>query len=56
MSETVMKCKFCGALYELYGHLVGDQTVCPKCRARAKKNSTPGPWLNPDTPKSWDLW
>lgn len=40
--EQVAKCKFCGKLYEFYSHMVGDQSVCPDCRAEAKKNMRKG--------------
>jgi hypothetical protein len=31
----VMKCRICGKLYEFHSFMVGDQTVCPECRAKA---------------------
>ena len=38
MNPKVAKYPICGKLYETYSHLVDDQTVCPSCRAEAKKN------------------
>jgi predicted Zn-ribbon and HTH transcriptional regulator len=36
--SKVLKCPMCGDLYEFYAHMVGDQSVCPKCRQKAKDN------------------
>lgn len=31
----VVRCWACGRLFEAYAHMVGDQSVCPSCRAEA---------------------
>ena len=36
MNEVVVKCKFCGELYEMFSMMVGDQSCCSECRAKAK--------------------
>ena len=38
MEPKVAKCPLCGKLYEVYPMMVGDQSVCPSCRAEAKRN------------------
>ena len=38
MSEKVLKCPMCGRLYNFYNMMVGDQSVCPRCRKEAKDN------------------
>lgn len=38
MDGKVMRCPFCGKLYEVSDFYVGDQGCCPGCRAEAKKN------------------
>lgn len=35
--EPTIWCK-CGKPYKFYNMYVGDQSVCPKCRAEAEKN------------------
>lgn len=37
LMEQTVKCKICGKPYVFYGHLAGDQSACPKCRAQARK-------------------
>lgn len=38
-ASQVHKCRLCGALYQAHRFLVGDQSVCPKCRAAARRNT-----------------
>lgn len=33
-----MKCHMCGELYVFMPHMVGDQSVCPRCRRKAAEN------------------
>lgn len=44
MEPQVSKCKFCGRLYEVAPMMVGDQSVCPKCREEAQRNTRPSPF------------
>jgi len=37
--EQTIKCSICGEPYKVYMFYVGDQSACPKCRAKAKQNS-----------------
>ena len=39
MDGKVMRCPFCGKLYEVADFFVGDQSCCPGCRAEARKNT-----------------
>lgn len=44
MSSTtgkVAKCWNCGRLYRIYAHMVGDQSVCRRCRAEADREVDP---------------
>lgn len=34
-----MRCWACGRLYRFYAHMVGDQTLCPHCRDKAKQEA-----------------
>ena len=34
--SQIIKCKFCGRLYEFASMLVGDQSCCAACRSAAK--------------------
>lgn len=43
----VEKCRFCGRLYEVASHMVGDQSCCPSCRYEAHKN-THGQYFSPE--------
>lgn len=37
--EKTVKCPICGEPYVFYPFYVGDQSACPKCRAKARKSS-----------------
>ncbi len=46
MSEgTTTRCRFCGKLYVLYSHYVGDQSACGGCVAAARGFIQP--WVVP---------
>jgi endogenous inhibitor of DNA gyrase (YacG/DUF329 family) len=39
MQETkTIKCPICGEPYIIYMFYSGDQSACPECRAKAKKD------------------
>jgi len=38
MTNPIMKCPFCGDLYETHSHTIANQSCCPKCRNKAKEN------------------
>jgi hypothetical protein len=38
MMQQTLKCKICGEPYIFYAHSAADQSACPKCVAKAKKN------------------
>lgn len=33
MSGIACKCRKCGKIYQFYKFILGDQTLCPACRA-----------------------
>ncbi len=35
--SDLMRCRVCRRLYKFCGMLVGDQSLCPRCRAAAEK-------------------
>ena len=38
MTEKTVKCPICGEPYVAYMHYAGDQSACPSCRYKARKN------------------
>jgi len=36
--ERTVRCPICGQPYVFMPHYTGDQSACPKCRAKARKN------------------
>lgn len=37
MTGQTVACRICGQPYVVYSHYTGDQSVCPDCRAKARK-------------------
>jgi hypothetical protein len=36
--EQTISCKICGRPYVFMPYYAGDQSACPKCRTKARKN------------------
>lgn len=36
MTEQTIKCPICGDPFVFHSHYAGDQSACPKCRAKAR--------------------
>ena len=43
MTEQTVKCPICGEPYVFYAYMAGDQSACPTCRGKARKDS--GQWI-----------
>lgn len=39
MASQTLKCPICGDPYTVYDMHAGDQSACPKCRAKARGGS-----------------
>ena len=42
--DKTIKCPICGEPYIFYAFYAGDQTACPKCRQKAKENTSQKNW------------
>ncbi len=40
IGDKTVKCPICGEPYVFISYCVGDQSACPKCRAKARGNQT----------------
>lgn len=43
-TEKTVKCPLCGEPYMIYMYYAGDQSACPSCRQKAKKNMGQKPY------------
>lgn len=37
MPEQIVKCRVCGEPYVFFSHYAGDESACPECHAKARR-------------------